>query len=264
MQNEYKEVIIMLVGGSIIFFVLIGILIFIILFYQKKKFHHANQLLEIDTKHTQTLLISQIEIQEQTFRDISQEIHDNVGQILSLTKLNLNAISSPQEKADQEKLSESIILVSKAIKDLRDLAKSINTDYVEQIGISNAIGQQLNLLKKTSKFETILIENGIPKSLDRKKELIIFRIVQELLNNIVKHANATVIKVEVYYDNYNLQLNVSDNGKGFDINVLKKAAEFSNGLGLLNIQDRINLLKGYLEIHDTSNIGTKISIKVPW
>lgn len=263
MPTEDNEITIMLIGGSIAFLVLVVVLIFIILFYQKKKFTHAQQLLEAEKQHTEALLQSQIEIQEETFKNISQEIHDNIGQVLSLVKLNLNTLSPPAAEADKEKLSASVTLLTKSIKDLRDVAKSINTDYVAQIGLASAIRQQLDLLNKTGVFEASLEEEGKVVSLEKRNELIVFRVVQELLNNAIKHAAATKVFVRLFYTPAGLRLQVQDNGKGFDAPALNLTTNIPGGLGLSNMQNRISLLNGSMKINSTPGQGTTIHIELP-
>jgi two-component system, NarL family, sensor kinase len=264
MTESYKEVVVMLVGGIIIFLILAGILIFVLLFYQKKKFQHVSQLLQSDKLHTEMLLQSKIEIQEETFRNISQEIHDNIGQTLSLVKLNLNAISAPENQHDKERLTESISLLAGSIKDLRDVARSINTDYIAQIGLSKAIQQQLNVLQKTGMFTTSLEETGVSGTLEKRDELILFRVVQELLNNIVKHAEATQIRVRIFYETDELRLTVEDNGIGFDTTKVVPSKDIPDGLGLSNLHHRITFIKGQLIIDSIPGRGTMISVEVPW
>jgi two-component system NarL family sensor kinase len=260
---SYREILVMLVGGSIVFLVLAGILIFILLFYQKKRFSLSQQMLEIDKQHSEALLQSRIEIQEETFKNISQEIHDNIGQVLSFVKLNLNGITSVQLESDKEKMTESIALVAKSIRDLRDVAKSINTDYVSQIGLSEAIKQQLHILQKSGAFETKFEEHGIVKSLEKQNELILFRVVQELLNNIVKHAEAALIDTQLFYKNDMIEIQVSDNGKGFDTDAINEPRKSSAGLGLSNMRSRILLINGQFTIKSTLGEGTVVLIKVP-
>ena len=261
---SHREIIVMLVGGSIVFLVLAGILIFILLFYQKKRFSLSQQMLEIDKQHSEALLQSRIEIQEETFKNISQEIHDNIGQVLSFVKLNLNGITSVKLESDKEKMTESIALVAKSIRDLRDVAKSINTDYISHIGLSEAIRQQLNILQKSGAFETRFEEHGIVKSLEKQNELILFRVVQELLNNIVRHAEAMLIDTQLFYKNDMIEIQVSDNGKGFDTDAINQPRKLSAGLGLSNMRSRILLINGQFTIKSALGEGTVVSIKVPF
>ena len=254
----------MLVGGIVIFLVLIGILIFVMLYYQKKKFQHSNLLLQADRVHTEMLLQSKIEIQEETFRNISQEIHDNIGQTLSLVKLNLNAIAAPQQQTDRERLAESISLLAESIKNLRDVARSINTEYISQIGLKNAIHQQLNVLEKTGLYTITMEESGICGTLDKKDELILFRVVQELLNNIVKHAEASQIIVRIFYEAESLKLQIEDNGKGFDTAAINFPEGIPNGIGLSNLQNRIKFIQGKLILSSTPGQGTLITVELPW
>jgi two-component system, NarL family, sensor kinase len=260
MPDNSRDILIVLIGSFVIFLVLAGVLIFVILYYQRKRNHHAKHLLEVEKMHTETLLISQIEIQEETFKTISQEIHDNIGQVLSLIKLNLNTLSPLDNSNDREKLNNSVILLTTTIKDLRDIAKSINTDFILQIGLANAIRQQLDLLSRAVKYEAVLEEKGIRKGLSKRNELIVYRVVQELLNNIIKHANATNIAIELYYGEESLILVVKDNGIGFDFEELSMADHTKKGIGLHNMQDRIRLINGSLEINSKVGKGTIIRI----
>src|SRR5690606_6033411 len=121
---------------------------------------------------------TQLEIQEQTLKNISQEIHDNIGQALTLAKLNLNAVMAEDTQL-QEKILNSKELVSKAITDLRDLSHSLDTDYVLEMGLQRSIEYELELIRKTGIVRTDLHVEGNLQRLERQKELILFRIVQE-------------------------------------------------------------------------------------
>jgi len=260
--DSYKEVLIVTLGGSIVFLALTGIVIFVLLFYQKKKFQHVRQLMHVEKLHTEALLRSELEIKEETFKSISQEIHDNIGQVLSLIKLTLSSINTPEKEADKEKLLRSITLLSRSIQDLRDIAKGINTDFIHEIGLGNAIKQQLQLLEKTGKYITHFVQENGEERLEAKYEFILFRIVQELLNNIVKHAKASSIDVTIDQNTERIVITVADNGHGFD----PKAITTKNGqkgLGLNNMRDRIQLIKGQLLADSSPGKGTRIRLELP-
>ena len=99
----------------------------------------------------------------------------------------------------EDKLAESKTLLSKAIQDLRDLSKMLNTDFINETGLVNAVIQQLNILKKTGEYSTKIQTSGDLGKYQLQQELVVFRIVQELLNNIVKHAEANSINIEMNY-----------------------------------------------------------------
>src|SRR6187551_1859556 len=125
------------------YYIIIGtaaMLFFVIFFYlfflqmHRRRTIHEKEMYDLKAQYERTLFQSQLEIQEQTFRNISQEIHDNIGQVLSLAKLNLNTMDCNNPEALQVKINDSKQLISKAIQDLRDLSRSLNTDYVVEMG----------------------------------------------------------------------------------------------------------------------------------
>jgi signal transduction histidine kinase len=261
--DSYKEIVLVVIGGTIILLVLAGILIFVLLFYQKKKFQHARQLMHIEKAHSETLLQSKIEIQEDTFRNISQEIHDNIGQILTLVKLTLSTMTTPEKQSDNDKLNQSKSLLAKSIQDLRDISKSINTDYIRDIGLANAIRQQLQLLQKTGSYTTSFAVEGESDKNEGSYGFILFRIVQELLNNIVKHAKASAVDIRICYYPDKLCIIVKDNGQGFDPEMFQANNASRKGIGLSNMRNRMTLINGSLVINSTPGNGTDVTIELP-
>jgi two-component system NarL family sensor kinase len=205
---------------------------------------------------------SQIEIQEQTFQNISQEIHDNIGQVLSLAKLNLGTMDTNQPETLQQKIDDSKKLVGKAIQDLRDLSKSLNTDYVSDMGLLRAVEYELEMIGKGGMFSTQLTLEGLPAKLDSQKELIIFRIIQEVINNIIKHSKANKILVQVAYLPGNFSIAITDNGTGFDLSLLQgENSQF--GLGLRNMHKRSQLIGASFSITSTLGTGTTVTVSLP-
>lgn len=233
------------------------IIISFILYYYKRKDHFKQQHL-LKVQFEQALHQSQLEIQEQTFKTISQELHDNIGQILSLTKLHLNTLNLNLKEKAEEKINDAKELLTKAIQDIRDLSKTLNTDTIVNVGITGAIAMELNVLKKTGAIETCFEVNGTALKIDPRVELILFRIVQEAFHNIIKHAKASTIAVEAAYSEDALQLIIQDDGEGFAISTKNTAGE-----GLHNMENRCRLIKGTFNIHSALGKGTRISIDVP-
>lgn len=208
------------------------------------------------------LLKTQLELQEQTLQHISQEIHDNIGQALTFVKLNINTINLHQPEETQSKLVESKALITKAIQDLRYLAKSLNTDFINEAGLAACIEHQLHFLEKTGIYTTHfhMAESWCKTS--PETELVLFRVVQELLNNIVKHAEATIIEVKLESCSGKLLVTVGDNGKGF-LPSAQLLAPGEKGLGLGNMNKRIAIIQGNITIDSTPGEGTTVLIEVP-
>ena len=243
--------------ASIIFFVLGAFVIIIVLIYRKRRNNHLKEKQDMQN----TLLQTRLEIQEETFKTISQEIHDNIGQSLSFVKLNLNTIDDTSP-ATKEKITESKNLLTKTIHDLRDIARSLNPDFINELGLYGALEQQLQLLEKSGEYKTAFIVTGDVYKNDQQRELVVFRIVQELLNNTVKHAAANEVSIAIDYQPEKLSITVHDNGKGFDIDAMQ-LVQNNNGLGLRNMHNRMTLIKGSITINSKPIEGTTAIIELP-
>ena len=204
-------------------------------------------------------LRAQIEIQEQTLKSISQEIHDNIGQTLSLAKLNLNMANINDTVGTCDKLDHSSHLISKAITDLRNLAKALNKETILGIGLEQALKQEIENLGRTGAYEVQLITSGDPYPLGPQKEIILFRIVQEGLNNIIKHAKATKILLEINYQDSAYKITLSDNGIGLRESTSNKT-QYQRGSGLTNMLNRAEIIGGQFEIENSSSNGTTMRI----
>lgn len=249
------------IAAIIIVLLFLGVMFLLTLFYfnnKKRRIIEEKRLLELE--FNKELLKTKLEIQDETFRNISQEIHDNIGQTLSLLKLTI-ATAIP-ENIDQvtEALKNSKQMVIKTIQDIRNLAHSLNPDFIEQIGLPTAIKQQLELVDRTKKYEVVFDVKGEQIKYHSKKELVLFRVVQELINNIVKHAKANKISILMKYSESHLEISVADNGIGFDMNTLKTNKDI--GIGLLNMNNRIKMIEGELNISSSIGEGTIASITI--
>ena len=239
----------------------ITFLVFIISFFilfrgyylRRLKFYKEKQSLEFNFK--QQLLQTQLEIQEQTLKTISEEIHDNVGQVLSLAKLNLNTF----EHNTEQKLQDTRQLISKAINDLRDLSRSMHGDRIAQLGLQQSLADELQILQNSGEFETHIKITGESYKLPQQKEMVLFRMVQEALNNAIKHAKAKNISLQLNYTPEMFTLTVQDDGTGFDTTVMQN----KNGIGLTSMQNRATLIGGHFSIRSSEKDGTSITIELP-
>lgn len=256
---ETREIELLIFAGSVILFFLGLFILLFLIFYQRKQKLHQLRISELHRESLQT----QLEIQEQTLKTISQEIHDNIGQALSLAKLNLSTMLLTHGGDLREKIIDSKYLVSKAIGDLRDLSHSLDTDYVQGMGLQRAIEYELEMIRKSGTISVEMDVSGNPIRFDKQKELILFRIVQETFNNIIKHAEATTIRVAMDYQATHLHLQVSDDGKGVDLTPLSQDQPGSFGLGIRNMHNRARLISGDFQMNSAIGKGTTISIHLP-
>lgn len=252
-KSRIYEIIIL----STLVFLTIGIAIVIYIITSKKnQITLYAQNLKQQQDSEATLLQTQIEIQEQTLQTISQEIHDNIGQILSLVKLNITQAIYTNE-FNPTKLSNAETLLSKAIQDLRDISKSLNTDTINNIGFNEALQNEVDIINKSGLHISLDIE-GITKTILPQSQLILFRIIQECLNNIVKHSQAKSCNIDMLYNQNNVEINIQDDGIGFNPHTIKK------GQGLNNINKRSKLINATLQIESNQEKGTYIHILLPY
>ncbi|MES3017330.1 MAG: ATP-binding protein [Bacteroidota bacterium] len=207
---------------------------------------------DLQFEYGQTLLKSQLEIQEQTLRHISREIHDNIGQVLSLVSLNLNTVVV----TDQDKLKFTSGLVTKAIDDLRGLSKSLNPDRVQMIGITESIKTELDQLERTGIFHTTLNAERDLREISPEKTIILYRMIQEVLNNIIKHSRAAKVIIRFHGDDNTDLISITDDGCGFDL------THNSPGIGLQNLRQRAIMINAELTITSKINEGTTVSFSL--
>ncbi len=248
------------IAATIIFFTLGILIISIIWRIQKNNQNFFLEKNQLQSKFEQELLQTQLEIQEQTLKTISEEIHDNVGQVLSLAKLNLNTVGTISDVQVQSKIDSTKDLVSKAINDLRNLSRSLHGEKIGEIGLQEAVANELKILENSGQYVTVLNITGKPFKLDPQKEMVLFRIVQEALHNAVKHAHATKLKVELKYSHDVFNLIIHDNGVGFKPEALQST---QTGIGLKNMHNRAALIGGEFSINSSEKNGTSICIEIP-
>ncbi|WP_412467054.1 sensor histidine kinase [Pedobacter sp. KLB.chiD] len=213
-------------------------------------------------KFESEMLQTRVEVQDQTMQSIATELHDNVGQLLSLTTLTLNSINLNDEDRAKKKIDNSLALINKSIKELRELAKLLHGEQLVENGIGHAIDQEINWLNKAGTYElkvnNLLVDLQITSP---DKDLIILRLLQEIVNNIIKHAQAKHIQIDTYLDKNVLHLKVAENGIGFDPDDMKTK---KSGMGLNSIYKRMEMINGKLVLNSAPGKGTSISIEIPY
>ncbi|HVU95443.1 MAG TPA: sensor histidine kinase [Puia sp.] len=254
---SYKEVIIVIIAGSLIFLFLAGIMIFILLFYQKKRFQHRHQFLQLQNSVQQELLRAQLESQEGAFRQIGEEIHDNVGQLLSSTKILL-AITERSLPEVPDTLRTASETLAQAIRDLRSLSKSLTKEYLERFNLIENLRTEAERIN-TARTVSVEVQTSLPAMpLTTESQIMLFRIVQEAMQNAIKHAEASSIRIHIRFEGPAIGLTITDDGKG-----LPAAVQRPQGLGLLNMERRTHLLGGSIRWDSTEGSGTRIQILLP-
>ena len=238
-------------------------IILLVLVYQKRQLQNLREKEQLKVLFEKEILETKLEIQEQTFRNISQEIHDNIGQELSLARLTINMIDQNAPDEAKEKLANSSYLIGNAIQNLRNLSRSINADYITELGLTLAIEKELEMIRKTGRFAVRFERPKQPPVLSHQNEVLLFRIFQELMNNILKHSNATEISVDMKDDEDKFVLRVIDNGKGFDTSKLEQQNIEDAGSGFRNMKYRSKMIGAEFSISSEPGKGTIVIISLP-
>jgi signal transduction histidine kinase len=241
-------------GGSIVYFLFL---------YQKKKFRHQKEMIQLKETFNQTLMESKLEIQEQTLDHISKELHANFSHLVSLININLSEILPQSSEESRESILETKSLAKQLLSELKALSASLNTDHFMRIGFVKAIENELGRLNKIKKYQIKFSKSGEEFRLSPEHEVILFRLFQEVVNNIVQYAKATLIEVSLTFQSDTMILKVVDNGIGFEEELVMQVDTEKESTGLLNIRKRATIIGGEVQIKSALGIGTKVIISVP-
>ncbi len=247
---------------SIFILAMVTFIIIILFFVQKKQRGFTSDMLAVKANYEKELYKAQLEIQEQTFKEISREIHDNVGQILSLAKLSMSTLDLDSKDEARESISDISDILEKALDDLRHLSRTMNSEVILKGGLKKSIESQIGYIKRTGKYNIQFNVSGEPKLLTETKEVILFRIVQEAINNIIRHSMATDICIALDYCQNFLGLQIRDNGKGFSLQEQSSGLKAINGIN--NMRQRAKLIEAVFEMESQPGDGTRITINTPY
>lgn len=258
-----QQIILLIFVTTAIIFLLATIIVALLYFYKKRQIVYQQSLDSLKLDFEKNLLETQIEIQEQTFQHISREIHDNINLSLTLAKLNLATLDWNDIKKTREFVNTSGNILSSTISDLNNLSKSINTELIKEQGLIKALTNEINRLKSMAHLNVSHEIKGEAIFMDSEKELVIFRIIQEAFNNIIKHSKATEIHLELDYAIEYLKVTIQDNGTGFNRNEISTNKREQQA-GLKNMETRARLFGGSFALESQPNEGTKILVSIPY
>jgi two-component system NarL family sensor kinase len=260
MQIPAKDLIYIISLSSLIFLIAPFFLVLFVFSYNKRKKENAQERLILQKTFESEMLKANMEVREQTMQTIGADLHDNIGQLLGLTSLTLRSVEMSNPVRAKEKINTVEELISKSISELRQLGKVIQGGELMKNGIAKAIEYELCWLEKSGTFSIDFINRTNIHEHNPDKDLILFRLLQEVLNNIIKHSGATHIMVSLQYENQVLTLTAKDNGVGF----CKDVETEGNGMGLHNIQVRAALIGASVSMNTAPGEGTEVVITLPY
>lgn len=209
-----------------------------------------------------------IEAQEEERRRISRDLHDELGQLLTAIKINLDmAIASlpPDFEQVRSRLKDAVNLVLSTLESVRRLSSELRPSMLDDLGLSTVLGKLISDFRKRTGTEIVFSEEGPSERLDPRIEVGLYRVVQEALTNIAKHAKATKVVVSLKKDPDKgvIGLSIEDDGSGFSLRPDGHRGD-SKGLGLMGIKERVSLLGGNFRIFAGKDKGTRLLIDIPW
>jgi len=239
-----------LIVFSIVAFAMALTVILLFAIFQKRK----NKLLQeqqiAENRFQREIIETQVEIREETLRNISWELHDNIGQLLTLAKIQLGQVDDSDHR-----ISEAEQTLTQCLEELRSLSKLINPDTFSTLSLMEALKLEMERFNRMQYLETQLILSKETFELDTKVETIIFRILQEFFTNTIKHSKASKLTVAVQYEADSLYISASDNGVGFDT-----TTKDYEGIGLSNIKNRAALIGAQVSLTSKKDEGTQIEL----
>lgn len=255
-KRERGRTYITLLISSII--LLIMLIVFLLVFHKlREKASVQKALSKEQNKHFKAVL----EAQEEERKRIAGELHDSVGPLLSVTQLyisDLADVSGNKTSEEEELFSKSLKILEEACNETRNISHNLMPGVLIRSGLISAIRELINKVNKTARFKIYFDSNGLKNRFEENIEIANYRIFQELLNNIIRHANASEIMVNLDANKNQLHLNIKDNGKGFDVEKIKSTP----GIGWKSIYSRLSLINGRAEITSDKS-GTQVKISSP-
>ena len=261
-KSQRNQNIAIALGGSL---VLGGIIFFLIQKNTKRKQKLAEQEKALESQKLATVLKEQeltaidamIEGQEKERQRIANDLHDDLGGLMATVKLHFNAL---KDKNSPELFDKTDTLIEEAYQKVRTVAHAKNSGVIAKQGLLKAVQNMADKVSASNTIRIDVLDHGLDNRLENSLELAIFRIIQELITNVIKHANASEATIHLTNHEDSINIMVEDNGKGFDP---KQITKTKSGMGISSIDKRIEHLDGKLTIESEDNKGTTVIIDIP-
>ncbi|WP_113663294.1 sensor histidine kinase [Pedobacter nanyangensis] len=247
--------------GVLLLFIIVAAFLLFYIRNQNMVWKQRRELQETQITQQKELLNAVIDSQEIERKRIGQDLHDEIGGTLSAIKLMLNSLRNKLDAAQEEVLADAKELIDKMIVDVRHISHDLSPPGLAVFGLFTTIEAFVNLINNTDQIKITLVhENDLEEvELPEKTSLALFRVLTQLVDNTLKHAQATEIKMLFGIQGTNLFIAYQDNGKGFDMEVLKQRS----GIGMQNIQSRLQMINAEYQIQSSVGNGFHVEIKYP-
>lgn len=232
-----------------------------IAWYRKKQAQNKLQLQSTIMEQQDIATKAVIAAEENERRRIAADLHDGVGQIMSAAKMNLSAFEGEllfKDEAQKTSFEKIISLVDESCKEVRNVSHQMMPNALLKSGLASAVKEFIDKIDARV-LKVNLHAEGLNERLDSNVETVLYRVIQECVNNVIKHSGASSLDISLIKDSDGIAATIEDNGRGFAI----KDKEKTEGIGLKNIRSRIQFLKGTVDFDSTPGNGTLVAIHVP-
>jgi signal transduction histidine kinase len=243
-----------------LFFLLFMVAIFLYIWqYRRKKKENELQLKYEKDLHQKELLATQLEMQKKTMQEIGREIHDNVGQKLTLASLYFQQLIYENKVAtDNQNVTAINSIINDSLSDLRQLSQSLSDDSIQNKTLPELLKIEIQKINSLKKCHLVVDNFEQYNNQSYAKKSVLIRVTQEFIQNAVKHSDCNVIQINLSNQNKIMTLTLVDDGKGFDLQTKK-----TGGIGLQNMKRRAEIIGGEFILTSTQN-GTTVAISVPF
>ncbi|MBK6785901.1 MAG: hypothetical protein IPG79_20760 [Saprospiraceae bacterium] len=237
--------------------ILVVILLSLFFIFNKRRLHYISEKQNAQERYKKELEASRIENQEHLFKALSWELHDNIGQLLSVSNLQLSMVSSGLDEKDKKLITDTREILSKVLEDVRNLSKALNAESFMFLGLVKAVSFEMERLNRLKFVDAGFRVEGNVFEVADDHEIILFRIIQECISNVIKHARATKFDIIFRYGTDSFTIICEDNGIGMNIH------SKNYGLGMKNIVSRSILIGAEANLELVTGGGLKVSVVYP-
>jgi signal transduction histidine kinase len=252
------EITIFVILANVILLILIAGIIIFVFQYRKRKILHEKEKLLIEEKHKLDLLHTQVQAQEQTMQFIGREIHDSVAQKLTLATIYTQKLEYENKApAINDNLKRISSVINDSLEELRDLSRTLADNKMHETKLTDLLFFECGRVNDTGICKAVL-EADVKQEISVTVKSFLLRIVQEFMQNSLKHAEGDLITIKVEDTADGLRLFAADNGKGFNSSNMQ-----SRGIGLGNMKRRVHLIGGIFNLQSEPGKGTRLEISIP-
>ena len=252
-----QEVTMIIIIATLVVILFVVVVIVIFTTFQKKKVMLLYKQRVTKQHFEEEIIRSQLETQEQTLQNISWELHDNVGQLLSVAKMQLNILQPNLPDQQKKLIDETGDIISKSLEEIRSLSKLLNPEVIKNIGLEEALQLEIDRFNRLNFIHATFTSKGNPIIIDQKDEIILFRILQEFLSNSVKHSKTSKLDVCISYHPSHLIIKAQDFGIGFNKETVRKNS------GLINMKSRAKLIHTKFSLKTEKDKGVLLTLTYP-